>query len=125
VIDGAKSGYEVWARPLADGTMAFALMNIDDSEMTVSFIFKDLGMRGKWKVRDLWRQKDEGTFEGSYSVSVPGHATHLVKFTPEEGAGLKPCLKDIRDNAWRLPFDADRAKAEKRTLLSGDCGACD
>ena len=125
VIDGAANGYEVWARPLSDGTMAFALINTDDEEKVVSFAFGDLGMRGKWKVRDLWRQKDEGLFGGSYGASVPGHATHLVKFSPGEGARLKPCLKDIRDNAWRIPFDADREKAGKKTLLPGDCGGCD
>ena len=32
---------------------------------------------------------------------------------------------DIRDNAWRIPFDADSAKAEKRARPSHECGACD
>ncbi len=125
VIDGAADGYEVWARPLADGSMAFALINIDDEEKVVSFAFGDLGMRGTWKVRDLWRQKDEGAFSGSYGASIPGHATHLVKFSPGEGARLKPCLKDIRDNAWRTSFDADRAKAGKRASPAGGCGGCE
>ena len=49
-----------------------------------------------WAVRDLWRQKDEGVFDTSYSVSVPGHATHLVKLTPQKGAGLLPGVRDIR-----------------------------
>ncbi|MBP5790684.1 MAG: alpha-galactosidase [Kiritimatiellae bacterium] len=117
-------GWEIWARPLVDGSSAFALVNTLNVERVITFSFAALGMRGKWKVRDLWRQKDEGEFEGSYGFSIPGHATHLVKFFPGEGAGLKPCLKDIRDNAWRLPFDSDRAKAVQEAS-SGPCSRCD
>ena len=108
VLEDAAESTEVWARPLADGSIAFAMLNADEEEKGFSIPFAKLGMRGRWKVRDLWRQRDDGTFVESYFASVPGHATHLVKLTPAEGAGLKPCLRDIRDNAWRLPFDAAR-----------------
>ncbi|MBQ2346395.1 MAG: hypothetical protein II391_03485, partial [Kiritimatiellae bacterium] len=110
---------ELWARPLADGSIAFAMLNGDEEEKGFSIPFAKLGMRGRWKVRDLWRQRDDGTFGESYSASVPGHATHLVKLSPVDGAGLKPCLRDIRDNAWRLPFDAARAAS-----ASGSAAPC-
>ena len=115
-------GWEIWARPLADGSSAFALVNTANDEKVITFSFSELGMRGKWRVRDLWRQRDEGEFEGAYGFSVPAHATHLVTFTPLGGAGLKPCLKDIRDNYWRIPFDRDRAKAKD---AAAPCNACD
>jgi len=123
VIDDPSSDAEVWARPLADGSMAFALLNADEEDRTVLIPFRKLGLRGRWAVRDLWRQKDEGVFEEGYAATVPGHATHLVKLSPRDGAGLKPCLADIRDNAWRLPFDADRAKA--RDASGEPCAGCD
>ncbi|MBQ8126541.1 MAG: glycoside hydrolase family 27 protein, partial [Kiritimatiellae bacterium] len=85
-----------WARPLADGTFALALFNADDEEQAVRVSFADLGLVGAWAVRDLWRQADEGVFDAAYSVSVPGHATHLVKLTPQKGAGLAPGVRDIR-----------------------------
>ncbi len=111
VLKDKASSTEVWARPLADGSMAFALLNADIEERPIAFDFARLGMKGRWAVRDLWRQADEGVAEGRYEVSVPGHATHLIKLSPREGAGLKPCLNDIRDNTWRLGFDDDRAGA--------------
>ena len=123
VIDDQLYDYEIWARPLADGSMAFALLNAGTEDASIPIPFAKLGMKGKWAVRDLWRQKDEGEFEDCYAATVPGHATHLVKLSPREGAGLKPCLKDIRDNAWRLPFDADRAKA--RPASDKPCSSCD
>ena len=108
VLDEKEKGYEVWARPLTDGSIAFALLNSADEEQAVELSLSTLGMRGKWRVRDCWRQCEEGVFEGRYTMSVPGHATHLIRLTPVGDAGLKPCLKDIRDNAWRSPFDRDR-----------------
>ena len=106
VLQDERDGMEIWARPLADGSIAFAMLNADEEERRIEIPFGKLGMSGKWAVRDLWRQRDEGTFCDAYSASVPGHATHLVKLAPAEGAGLKPCLKDIRDNAWLLPLEA-------------------
>ncbi len=124
VVDDRAAQVEVWARPLADGSMAFGLLNADDEEKTVRVDFAELGMKGAWAVRDLWRQADEGVFSGSYAVSVPGHATHLVRLAPRSpDAGLKPCLKDIRDNAWRLMFDGDR-RAAMGTGRSAPCGDC-
>lgn len=109
VLQDERDGMEIWARPLADGSIAFAMLNADEEERCIEIPFGKLGMSGKWAVRDLWRQRDEGTFGDAYSASVPGHATHLVKLAPAEGAGLKPCLKDIRDNAWLLPLEAAAA----------------
>ena len=123
VLADAAADWEIWARPLADGSMALALLNVDEEEQIVTVPFAKLGLRGAWAVRDLWRQADEGTFADAYAASVPGHATHLVKFSPRAGAGLKPCLRDIRDNAWRLPFDAARAAA--RGTSAASCGGCD
>ena len=53
------------------------------------------GMEGEWKVRDCWRQKDEGTAKGVYKTRVYGHATHLVRFIPGNDAKLR--VADIRE----------------------------
>jgi len=50
--------------------------------MKVSVSWSDLGVRGKQTVRDLWRQKDLGTFDGEFSSVVPRHGTLFVKVTP-------------------------------------------
>lgn len=113
VCEAKDKGYEIWARPLADGSMAFALLNSSDEEQVVEVPLAELGVRGNWQVRDCWRQRDEGVFSTRYAISVPGHATHLIRLSPCGEAGLKRCLKDIRDNAWRLPYDADRRRQRK------------
>ena len=92
--------WAVWARPLSDGSIAVALVNLSPFEQKMLFCLKKAGMEGTWKVRDLWRQKDEGDVKTGYRVAVPGHATHLVKFTPSDGAGLRKGLADVRENDW-------------------------
>ncbi len=105
-------GWEIWARPLEDGSIAAGLYNKSLREQTIVMNMSELGMECKWRVRDVWRQADEGVFLGKYEHSVPGHATHLVKFTPLACATLRDGMVDIRDNAWKLIFKKDGAPRE-------------
>ena len=45
--------------------------------------FSALGIKGRAKVRDLWRQKDLGIFDGSYQTKVPYHGVRFVKVTQD------------------------------------------
>jgi alpha-galactosidase len=70
---------EVWARKMADGSMAVGLFNRAEMPMEVKANWEDLGLTGKHRVRDLWRQKDAGEIETSFSASVPRHGVCLVR----------------------------------------------
>ncbi len=102
-------GWEVWARPLADGSIAAGLLNMSLREQVVPLDMDKLGLECKWMVRDVWRQAYEGIFLGSYQHLVPGHATHLVRLIPTHCGHLREGLDDIRDNAWRLLMKRDGA----------------
>ena len=104
--------WEIWARPLADGSIAAGLYNKSLREQTIVMDMSALGMECKWRARDVWRQADLGVFLGRYERSVPGHATHLVKFTPLKCGRLRDAMDDLRDNAWRLLMKKDGAPAE-------------
>ena len=99
--------WEIWARPLADGSIAAGLYNKSLEERTITLEMEKLGILCKWKVRDVWRQEDEGVFLGSYDHPVPGHATHLIRLTPLKCGKLREGLRDIRDNAWELLMRRD------------------
>ena len=43
--------------------------------------FSDLKVTGSQKVRDLWRQKDLGSFDGKYESLVPPHGAVLLKLS--------------------------------------------
>jgi alpha-galactosidase len=69
---------EVWAKPLADGSIAVGLFNRGESGNPVTVSFKDIGMQGSAKVRDLWTHKDLGPFNGSYTAEIPHHGAVLI-----------------------------------------------
>ena len=75
-IDG---DLEVWARDMEDGTKAVGLFNRGEDAASVTAKWSDLGLKGKQIVRDLWRQKDLGKFEGEFKASVPRHGVVLVR----------------------------------------------
>ncbi len=59
---------ELWARPLADGTIAAGLFNRGLQPVKMSATWKELGLAGPQPVRDLWLQKDLGTVNGEFAV---------------------------------------------------------
>jgi len=69
-------------KDLADGTKAVGLFNQGEVETTVTARWTDLGLTGKQAVRDLWRQKDLGVFEGQFQTPVPRRGVVLVKLSP-------------------------------------------
>lgn len=69
----------VYARPLADGSLAVGLFNVGPNEEKVTITWKDLGVDGQRIVRDVWRQKDLGAFAGEFSATVAAHGVVLVK----------------------------------------------
>lgn len=88
--------WEVWARPLADGSFAVALFNKALRPRRLALDMEKLGLECKWRVRDVWRQEDEGVFLGRYDAEVYGHATHVVKLSPLPCGHLRKGLSDIR-----------------------------
>jgi len=73
---------QVWVKELEDGGRAVGLINAGKEEMKIVADFKELKLDGKQIVRDLWRQKDIGTFDGKYEATVPSHGVVFVKLTP-------------------------------------------
>jgi len=87
---------QVWYKKLYDSSYAvgffhvdpyFILWNQDEAESIqyqnydFSFDLSQLGISGKATVRDLWRQKDLGEFQGKYQTSVPYHGVSFLKVT--------------------------------------------
>jgi alpha-galactosidase len=73
---------EVWAKDMEDGSKAVGLFNRGDALTTVTARWEDLGIKGKWKVRDAWRQYDWGAFEGWFTKEVNRHGAVLLRLWP-------------------------------------------
>jgi alpha-galactosidase len=72
----------VYAKPLEDGSWAVGLVNRGVTSAPVVLHWADLHLTGPQRVRDLWRQKDAGTFDKEYSAGVGPHGVVLVRVTP-------------------------------------------
>jgi alpha-galactosidase len=73
---------ELWARPLADGSIAAGLFNRGLEATTMTMTWQELGIQGAHVVRDVWRHRDLGTFSDKFSVRVPAHGAVMVRVRP-------------------------------------------
>jgi alpha-galactosidase len=73
---------EVWAKELEDGTKAVGLFNRSEGEADVEVKWSDLGVKGKQIVRDLWRQKDVGTFDDGFTMKVGRRGAGMISVRP-------------------------------------------
>jgi alpha-galactosidase len=88
-----EDGIQIWLKQLDNGSFAVGLFNLggfgtspqsyfrwgDETSKTFTFDFIKAGLTGKYKLRDLWRQKDLGEFDGSYKTAVRHHGVVLLK----------------------------------------------
>ncbi len=73
----------VFIKKLADGSQAVGLFNLgSDNPAKVSVSWAAMGLSGKHKVRDLWRQKNLGSFAETFSLPVAAHGAELIKVFP-------------------------------------------
>jgi alpha-galactosidase len=71
--------FEVWMKPLADGSRAVGLFNRQRTTEQIIVDFTSIGISGDATVRDLWLKKDLGSFHGKFSAYVPRHGVVLVR----------------------------------------------
>jgi alpha-galactosidase len=92
----AKAGQtEVWAKDMEDGSIAVGLFNRGDAATTVTVRWDELGLAGKRKVRDVWRQYDFGVHDGWFTQKVRRHGAVLLRLyaAPEAPAAVPPAAK--------------------------------
>ena len=71
--------YRIHARPLADGSMAVGVFNLAERPDEVEISLRDLDLRGRVAVRDLWGRRDLGSFEERVPITVPAHGSQMLQ----------------------------------------------
>ena len=74
----------LFVKDMEDGSKAVGLCNRGEMAIDITAKWSDLGLTGKQRVRDLWRQKDLGEFDGSFTAKVGRHGTFLIRLWPTE-----------------------------------------
>lgn len=75
----------VMVKNLVDGSKAIGLFNRGEIETDVTLDWKVVDLMGKYRIRELWRQKEIGTAEGQFRVPVPPHGVYLIRLSDFEG----------------------------------------
>jgi len=81
----------VLAKPLEGGALAVGLFNLAGTKAKLTVTWQELGLMGRCRVRDVWRQKDIGDQVDQFSTEVNPH-----------GVGISPRLKPLGRNSKRL-----------------------
>jgi len=69
----------ILAKNMEDGSQAVGLFNASEIETKMTVKWSELSINGKHRARDLWRQKDVGTFDDEYTIKVPRHGVVMVR----------------------------------------------
>ncbi len=75
--------YQIWVRDLEDGSKAIGLFNLTGNPLPVDVRLEDLGIKGKWMMRDVWTQKDLGLVQTHFSMKVLPHGVRLLVLRKE------------------------------------------
>lgn len=72
-----EAGHQVFVRPLANGSHAVAILNSGDKAQRLSVSFKQLGLTGKYTVRDVWQHRDIAHGATKWGGKVQAHETKV------------------------------------------------
>jgi alpha-galactosidase len=77
-------GLEVWLKEMEDGSKVVGFFNRGSTGAEISASWSDISVLGTQTVRDLWRQKDIGTYDGAFRIQVAGHGAELIKIVSKK-----------------------------------------
>jgi hypothetical protein len=73
-----KDDVQVWVKELSDGSYALGIFNLSDNPMHKVFNFSEVGFKGNYAVRDVWRQKNMVS-GNQVDAAIPKHGVLLIK----------------------------------------------
>ena len=100
---------------------AIAFYNPTDAAISMSINFSEVDLSGAVKVRDLFEKADKGTYEGSYSVTVPAHGTRIYKL--EAAKRLERTLYEA-ETAWLSAYQEVKNNQALGTAIYSEKDGC-
>jgi hypothetical protein len=77
-LTNGPAGVDIWTKKLADKSLAVGIFNRGKAALPVNLLWRDLGLRAKPAVRDLWLRKDLGRAE-NFTAQIPPHGCVLLR----------------------------------------------
>lgn len=72
-----EKSYQLFLRPLSGNRYAVALINTADVVQKLNFTFKQIGLTGKYRMRDVWQHKQIAEKATKWSGKVEAHETKV------------------------------------------------
>ncbi len=72
----------IMVKDLQDGSKAVGLFSTSPVEQIFTVKWDQLNIKGKYKARNLWTQKDTGIFDGEFSAKVAPKGVVLIRLFP-------------------------------------------
>lgn len=76
-------GTQILMKEMEDCSKAVGFFNLFPIRKTMKITWKEMGISGFYRVRDLWRQQDLGYFDASFSTKVNAHGVILIRLFPK------------------------------------------
>jgi alpha-galactosidase len=74
---------QVWAKPMADGSRAVALLNRSNTPADITVYFRRTGLTAdSVTIRDLWAHAERGIVGREFKTKVGGHDVVMLRATP-------------------------------------------
>jgi hypothetical protein len=73
----------LYKKTLSNGQYAVGLFNVADQKQDITFSLEQLNLEGKWKFRDVWRQKNIGTVSNTLKAMLDAHGSLLLVLEKE------------------------------------------
>lgn len=88
-----ENGVQIWIKPMEDGSYTVGLFNVagfgetpqsffrwgDEPSKQFAFDPGKYGLKGKWKIRDVWRHKDLGESDGVINTEIRHHGVLILR----------------------------------------------
>ena len=92
-----ENDVQVWLKPMEDGSYAVGLFNIngfgktpasyfrwgDEKPVNYTLDFAKLSLKGKFNIRDVWKQKNLGVFNESFKTDIRHHGVVMLRLFPQ------------------------------------------
>ena len=56
-----------------------AIFNLNDEARAVTLALADLGLKGNWKVREVWEKKEAGIINKNYNTTLRPHQSRMIR----------------------------------------------
>jgi len=101
------AGLQVWQKPLYDGSIAVALLNLTDVSAPMSVTLQEIGFKKDISsaVRDLWKRKELDAVKELFEAEVEPHGVVVVKIK-----GEKAPVSDLKFNQSSIEINKGNHK---------------